>query len=77
MAKYAYEYGKRWDKRTPRGAIEWLVNRLHVNETMESVELEIGKRFTDEFPNHIRRQSLEYARITHTNNQNLVMKFRF
>lgn len=57
VKKYAYEHGKRWDVKTPRGSINWLVNRVHVGQSDAEVAALIEPRIPNkpEFTAKIRR----------------------
>ncbi len=71
--KYAYEFGKRWNVKTPRGSIHWLVAKMHVGESDESVAAAIAARIpaNPEFTDAIRRECLAYAIECHARNRDL------
>ena len=76
-AKYAYEYGKRWNVKTPRRDIKYIVRAFHVGASYEDVESEIQKRVDGagpEFTPAIRRQCLSYARCVHFENRQLYQR---
>lgn len=75
--KYAYEFGKRWNVKTPRASIKWLINREHVSATYEDIDKLISDRLADagpEFTPAIKRQCLSYARCVHHANRNLYVR---
>lgn len=79
MERYAYEFGQRWDIRTPRRDIAFLVNRKHVSVPAEEIVAMIEARIPDDpaFTPAIRRECSAYARLRHERNRalyNRVMK---
>ena len=65
------EFGKRWDRRIPRGDIKWLVNRYHVTAGAE-IETDIRRRCTHpDFSERLIRQSIAYALACHERNRAL------
>lgn len=68
MPKHAYQYGRKWDARTPRGEITWLVNREHVSATDEEIRALIRARVKPDWPAHIRRQCEDFASEHHKRN---------
>lgn len=69
--KYAYEYGRRWNVKTPRGEIGWLIDRLHVGQSDDEVRQEIERRIPADnkaFTPAIRRECGEYALLRHAAN---------
>lgn len=72
--KYAYEYGKRWNARTLRRDIAWVVGNLHVGTTESEISAEIEKRLAKagpEFTPAIRRECVAYAQLVHQANRSL------
>ena len=68
--KYVGEFGKRWDERVPRSAISWLVNRLHVGTSDETIAADIRSRCTAPgYTESIIKQSIAYALECHRHNQ--------
>lgn len=72
-AQYAYEYGKRWDRRVPRGNLQWLINRLHVSTTDAAIRADIVRRCKEnpDFTVPLINASVRYALIVHHRNQDL------
>lgn len=70
--KYAYEFGKRWDIRTPRGDIRWLMGRVHVSASIEEITAMITERANGpNFTPAIIRQCVAYALECHQQNRAL------
>lgn len=72
--KYAYEYGERWNPKTPRWSIARRVDALHVGLSDEGVTHEIEAALEGvgrEFTASIKRQCIQYALIRHHKNQDL------
>lgn len=80
MAQYAYEYGKRWNVKTPRNAIAFKVDRLHVSTPLPEVITLIEQAIPANDKGYtaaIRKQCVVYAMLRHTANfdlYNRVMK---
>lgn len=73
--KRVSQYGKRWDARVPRSDIAWLVGRLHVSESNESIAADIRSRCTAPgYTESIIRQSIAYALICHARNRGLYQR---
>jgi hypothetical protein len=74
--KYAYEYGKRWDARTPRDSIRYLLDRIHVETPFAEVEADLNRRMDGAKINEPRlvREAIAYARIVHERNRDLYRK---
>lgn len=72
-SKYAYEYGKRWDRRVPRGNLRWLINKLHVSTSDEAIEADIRRRCQEnpDFTAALILASVRYALAVHHSNQDL------
>jgi hypothetical protein len=69
MAKFAYEFGKRWDVRVPRSDIKHFIARVHVSKT----DAEIAKLIrygcsAPGFTESLIRQSIRYAQLCHARN---------
>ena len=77
--KYAYEFGKRWNVKTPRYSIKRWVSTLNVCVTKEEIADKLFKTI-DKSPNKeeytpaIRRQCLRYALICHERDRALWRK---
>lgn len=74
--KYAYEFGKRWDRRVPRFAIARIVDKYHVAMPDDEITADIRTRIEaspqrDQYSKAIIRQSLAYALECHKRNQGL------
>jgi len=74
MATYVKEFGKQWDERVPRGAISWLINRLHVGVSDDAIEKNIRERIANspqasEYTASLIEQSVAYAIECHHQNQ--------
>ena len=72
--KYAYEYGKRWNVKTPRNDIRYVVGNMHVSTSDSDITAEVEKRLAKagpEFTAAIRRECIEYALRYHTANRDL------
>lgn len=70
------------DPKIPTGAIEWLVNRMHVSTTDDEVRKEIARRTEgkEEWTPELIKQAQEYAVSVHNRNQDLytdVMRGKF
>ena len=84
MTKYAYEYGKRWNAKTPRRAIKRRMSHVHVSTPEIEIEAMIGQAIIGSkdqmrFTPSIIRECVAYALICHRGNQALyeyVMKYR-
>lgn len=77
MTKYAYEYGKRWNVKTPRGDIDWLVGTLHVGQSESEVIGEIEQRIPEGKAGYtpaIRRECVRYALLAHQRNREVYRK---
>jgi hypothetical protein len=69
------EFGKRWDRRIPRGDIKWLVSRYHVTASSAEIETDIRRRCTQpDFSERLIRQSIAYALACHERNRALFMR---
>lgn len=74
--KYAYEYGRRWNVKTPRNDIGWIVDQHHVGESEENIKQEIERRIPKDnpaFTESIRKQCIEYALLRHKKNYELYL----
>lgn len=72
MTEYRYEFGKRWDARTPRYDLKWLMGRVHVGTPDSEVETDIRQRCEKSgFPAKITAESVKYALICHHENKGL------
>ena len=72
-ARYAYEYGRRWDRRVPRTDIRWFVDRLHVGTPDDDIAADIRRRATG-LPGYtpaIIEASIRYALLRHARNRDL------
>lgn len=72
--KYAYEYAKRWDAKTPRNDIRYVVGNMHCGESDEHVTADIEKRLAKAgpaFTPKIRRECVAYALACHAANRSL------
>lgn len=73
MAKFAYEYGKRWHAETPRYAIGRFVDRQHVGMTDDALTAAIesaidGSKDAAKYTAAIRRECVRYAIERHQRN---------
>lgn len=73
MAKYAYEYGKRWHAETPRYAIGRFVDRQHVGMSIEAMTAEIERAIdaskdAAKYTKAIRAECIRYALERHNRN---------
>ena len=73
MAKYAYEYGKRWHVETPRDSIGRMVDALHVGTTDEEIAAKIDaaigrSKDAAKFTPAIKRECHDYAKRRHAKN---------
>lgn len=68
--KYAYEFGKRWNVKTPRQSVKYLLNQVYVGAPFADIEADLLNRMTgaEGFTDSIIRETIEYARIVHTRN---------
>lgn len=76
MAKYAYEYGKRWHVETPRYEIGRFVDKHHVGTSLDEIADKIIAAM-DKDPRYtkaIRRECLAYAAIRHDRNRDLYQR---
>jgi hypothetical protein len=72
MAKYAYEYGKRWLVEVPRNDIRWLMGRVHVATPDAQVADDIRMRCIGPgYSAAVIRQSIAYALECHKRNRAL------
>ena len=76
MTKYAYEYGKRWNKLTPRYMINKFVAKQHVTRPIEEIKSDILSAIETspdcgKFTESIKTQCLLYAELCHKKNQEL------
>lgn len=63
------EFGIAWDVKTPRSDIRWLVNKMNVSVTLESVARRIKRRCKGPgFTPEIIQQSMDYAKLLHSEN---------
>lgn len=71
--RYAYEYGRRWDKRVPRYDVNWLMGRVHVSLSDTQVEADIRRRCrnVDGMTEALIKATVRYALIVHHRNQDL------
>lgn len=76
MTKYAYEYGKRWNVKTPRHAIACKVDRLHVGTPLPDVISLIEEAIPEDggYTPSIRKQCVVYAMLRHTANLELYVR---
>lgn len=67
------EYGREWDERIPRGALSWLVGRLHVGTCDDEIAADIRQRADGrpEWTADLVAQAVEYALACHRDNQGL------
>lgn len=76
MTKRVSEFGRKWDERTPRGAIKYHMGRVHCGTPDAEVEAEILAAI-DKAPNRaqftpgIIRQCVAYALECHKRNRDL------
>ena len=74
-ARYAYEFGKRWDVKTPRFAIKHHMGRIHVSTRAEDIERDIiaaiDRQNNPEYTPKIRRECVRYALLCHEKNREL------
>ena len=63
MGKFAYEYGRRWNLKTPRRSIKWILE-----EVLTDIRARIAAQGSADFTPTIVRQCEEYARIVHERN---------
>lgn len=73
-SKYAYEFGRRWNAKTPRNDIKYLVDAMHVGQSDSEVTAAIESRIPADntaFTPSIRRQCVEYALLRHAANRRL------
>ena len=73
MAKYAYEYGKRWHVETPRYSIGRFVDRQHVGMSIDAMTAEINRAIdaskdAARYTPAIRRECVRYALERHNRN---------
>lgn len=75
--KYAYEYGKRWDAKTPRRDIGYRIDGLHVGQSKSEIVSEIESALATagpEFTAKIRRECIAYALLRHRRNLDLYLR---
>jgi uncharacterized protein YbaP (TraB family) len=71
QTQYAYEFGKRWNVKTPRRDIAYRIGAMHVGTAVAEIEAVIQEALDKagpEFTPAIKRQCLAYARIVHDRN---------
>ena len=73
VAKYAYEFGKRWNVKTPRQDIKWLMSHIHVGTSDSEIERDLRSRCEgrEGYTPSIIRQCVNYALLCHRENQEL------
>jgi hypothetical protein len=60
------EYGRLWDRRTPRGVIHRLAMRRHLSVPLISLKREVAlaiRRSPDKYERHVARECFDYLAI--------------
>ena len=75
--EYRYEYGHRWNRKTPRSAIGYHVDNFHVGmpaaEVVADMNVHLDKA-GPEFTPAIKRECIRYALLRHERNFKLYVQ---
>ena len=73
MTERVEEYGRTWDRRTPRGSVDHMLGNRHAGTPFAEIERELRELMAKnpKFTPELVAETIEYARIVHQENADL------